>query len=131
MKNKSTPGGRDGKTLWAEQLLESIDRLGVDTHLSTGLDLVRKRKVGDLQVTKGSFFARVQMERQRGFWVRFIMEPIPQEVWNEIVPRLSRQAAVIGNLLSSHLPDEIEDALQERGYSYLGGADQTMSVSCE
>ena len=112
----SHSNGEDGRW-WSERFWSVMESIGVARRLERGKRYARAERVLSIEVEPGRVRADVQGSRYEPYRVVIGVEPFSPEEWQEAVKALASQALFSAKLLSSEMPENIEQAFAEVGLS--------------
>ncbi len=126
----SEKGKHRPRSWLSEQILNVFDQGGIEPLLEEGFELVKKGRVLDFSVHRGTMSAKVQGERYQPYLAEIAIVPFSDEQWQAIFEKLSGQALYYAKLLTSELPEEIENVFQELGLELFPQTLSALSLKC-
>lgn len=122
--------GAIAQTWWSERFIEVLENIGLGNRLRRGRSYARKGQVISLDVDPGSVTAHVQGSRARPYRVRIGIAAFGKSEWVQIERALAENAWYTAKLLSSEMPDDIEDVFTGLGLSLFPATARELSLDC-
>jgi uncharacterized Zn finger protein len=129
LKARSQRGGF-ARNWWAQQWIESLERLVDAGRLSRGRGYARKGQVLSIEETKDGISARVQGSRPAPYHVSIKVAPLNDGEWKKVIDALAEQAVFTAQLLAGEMPQEIERAFTAAGVSLFPARRGDLETGC-
>ncbi len=130
LKPKVTKGKFVGNW-WANRWMETLEKLFDPRKLKQGRTYARKSKVLSLDERGGAISAKVQGERYHPHQVTVKLKSFSEQIWEKILNKMAGQALFEAQMRNGNLPKEIEEFLQEQGYSLFPRNTSEISIKCD
>jgi uncharacterized Zn finger protein len=105
-----TQHGQFGKTWWASQWIDALERLVDPGRLTRGRSYARSGQVLNLDIKPGRVGSRVQGSRLSPYKVQVEIKPLSDKEWDRVADAMAEQAIFAAKLLSGEMPQNIEEA---------------------
>ncbi len=127
-----TQRGAFGKTWWAGQWIEALERLVDSGRLQRGRSYARSGQVLTLDIGAQGVHAKVQGSQVKPYKVSISFRTLSDGEWEKVIEEMSSEALYAARLLSGEMPEHIEEAFKAAGTSLFPatGADLTTDCSC-
>ena len=130
LKPKVTKGKFVGNW-WANRWMEVLENLFDPRKLKQGRTYARKTKVLSLEEKGSLISAKVQGERYYPHQVTIRLKNFSEQTWEKILNKMAGQALFEAQMRNGNLPKEIEEFLQEQGYSLFPKNSGEISIKCD
>lgn len=116
IKAQSKRGGF-GQSWWAKQWIAVLESFQIGQRLARGRSYARGGQVVSINIEKGSVTASVQGSRPTPYDVEIHVKALSAAAWKKLAKNLSAQAIFAAKLLAGEMPQDIEGAFKEAGFS--------------
>ena len=121
-----------GATWWGERWLAALERLshGFVNRLSRGRTYARAGRVHGLTVRPGVIAASVTGTGGEPYDVQVTVPALSDEAWTAAIDVMAQRASIAADLLSGHMPQDIDDAFAAAGTSLFPERAVDLQMSC-
>ncbi|HEY0584321.1 MAG TPA: SWIM zinc finger family protein [Chloroflexota bacterium] len=128
-----TQRGAFGKTWWASRWIAALERLVNPGRLARGRTYARTGQVISLDISRDAnagIRAVVQGSRPEPYETTIEFKRLTDAEWERVVDAMSSEALYAARLLSSEMPEQIEDVFAAAGTSLFPAAEGDMRTRC-
>ncbi|MFH1138933.1 MAG: SWIM zinc finger family protein [Pseudomonadota bacterium] len=125
-----TKRGAFANNWWGRKWEEVIESFHIGERLGRGRAYARKGQVLSIVMEKGGIEAQVQGSRARPYRVTIKVKPIPPSGWARLAKTLSQKAVFAARLLAGEMPEELEQVVQDEGYSLFPRKSSELGTQC-
>jgi uncharacterized Zn finger protein len=125
-----TQRGQFGKTWWASQWIEALERLVDPGRLSRGRSYARSGQVLNLDLKPGRVNSKVQGSMPSPYKVEIAIEPLTNKEWDKVIGAMAAQAIFAAKLLAGEMPHNIEEAFAAAGVSLFPADEDDLNTEC-
>jgi uncharacterized Zn finger protein len=125
-----TRRGAFGTSWWASRWVAALERLVNQSRLARGRTYARAGQVVSLDVSADGVKAVVQGSRPQPYRVTIRFARLSDKDWERVIDAMSAQALYAARLLSSEMPDDIEELFSEEGVSLFPREQEDMQTRC-
>jgi uncharacterized Zn finger protein len=122
--------GAFGKTWWASRWIAALERLVNPGRLARGRTYARAGQVVSLHVSPEGVKAVVQGSRPEPYQVAIRFKRLSDQEWDRIIEAMASEALYAARLLSSEMPETIEEVFAAAGTSLFPSAEGDMQTTC-
>ncbi|MEG6511074.1 SWIM zinc finger family protein [Desulforamulus ruminis] len=132
MKGGIKAGGREigGKNWWGKQWTQVLEGFNLGARLSRGRSYARQGQVISLDIGKGTVTAAVQGSRAKPYQVKLKIKVLTQELWQQVIKRLSSEVIYSAKLLAGEMPADIETIFAAAGVSLFPEREKDLETDC-
>jgi len=105
-----TQRGQFGKSWWASQWIDALERIVDPGRLTRGRSYARSGQVLNLDIEPGRVDSRVQGSMPKPYQVEIDIKPLSGKDWERVADAMATQAIFAAKLLSGEMPPNIEEA---------------------
>lgn len=118
-------------TWWGQSWCENLERYAdYSNRLPRGKRYVRNGALLDLKIEKGTVRARVQGSRARPYMVKAQIDPMPGKKLEAILEEAGRKVSSLEALAKGEFPDELRQALYQKGGIFPSPDEIHFDCSC-
>jgi uncharacterized Zn finger protein len=125
-----TRRGAFGKTWWASRWIAALEQLVGPARLARGRTYARTGQVVSLEVDHEGVKAVVQGSRPEPYHVSIEFKRLSDADWERVVEAMSAEALFAARLLSSEMPEHIEEAFTSVNCSLFPADEGDMRTDC-
>ncbi len=122
--------GAFGKNWWAKQWIAVLEGFNMGARLTRGRSYARRGQVISIDIDKGMVIAKVQGSRKRPYKVGIKVKTISASDWKKLAKSLSQQVLIAAKLLAGEMPDNIESAFEQAGFSLFPKRRVDLETDC-
>jgi uncharacterized Zn finger protein len=122
--------GAFGKNWWAKQWIAILEGFNMGARLTRGRSYARRGQVISIDIDKGMVIAKVQGSRKRPYKVGIKVKTISASDWKKLAKSLSQQVLIAAKLLAGEMPDNIESAFEQAGFSLFPKRRVDLETDC-
>jgi uncharacterized Zn finger protein len=122
--------GQIGETWWSKRWIGVLESFGMGARLGRGRSYARRGQVVSIDVQKGSVAARVQGTRPKPYSVKIELKPLSEKDWDKVTDAMASQAVFAARLLSSEMPQNIEEAFSQAKVSLFPTSVKDLVTDC-
>jgi uncharacterized Zn finger protein len=122
--------GAFGKSWWATQWIEALERLVDSGRLQRGRSYARSGQVVKLEVGPGLITAQVQGSEPKPYRVSVHFKILNDATWERVIDGMAAEAIYAARLLNGEMPEDIEKVFESVGAHLLPAAGADMETSC-
>lgn len=118
-------------TWWGQSWCSNLERYAdFANRIARGKRYVKNGALLDLKISKGHISARVQGSRSRPYRVEIQIQPLSDEKLENMLDSSSRKVSSLEALARGEFPEEMKDALLEKGGMFPAPSEIRFSCSC-
>lgn len=118
-------------TWWGQSWCENLERYAdYSNRLGRGKRYVRNGALLDLKVEKGTVHAKVQGSRTKPYSVKIYIDPLSEEKLEKLLDQAGRKVSSLEALARGEFPDELRDALVQKGGIFPSPSEIHFDCSC-
>jgi uncharacterized Zn finger protein len=125
-----TQRGQFGKTWWASQWIDALERLVDPGRLTRGRSYARSGQVLNLDIKPGRVDSRVQGSRPSPYKVQIEIRPLSDKDWDRVADAMAKQAIFAAKLLSGEMPQNIEEAFTTAKVNLFPASKGDLQTEC-
>src|SRR5260370_30802515 len=125
-----TRRGAFGKTWWASRWIAALENLVNPGRLARGRTYARTGQVVSLDVGRDGVKAVVQGSRPKPYDVTITFKRLTDAEWERVVDAMAAEALYAARLLSSEMPEQIEEVFAAAGTSLFPTDKNDMRTAC-
>ena len=125
-----TQRGQFGKTWWASQWIDALERLVDPGRLTRGRSYARSGQVLNLDIKPGRVDSRVQGSRPSPYKVQIEIKPLSERDWDRVADAMAEQAIFAAKLLSGEMPQNIEEAFAAAKVNLFPASKGDLKTEC-
>ena len=125
-----TQRGQFGKTWWASQWIDALERLVDPGRLTRGRSYARSGQVLNLDIQPGRVDSRVQGSMPKPYHVQIEIKPLSDKEWTRVADAMAAQALFAAKLLSGEMPQNIEEAFATAKVSLFPASKGDLKTEC-
>ncbi len=122
--------GGFAQSWWAKRWIAVLESFNIGARLGRGRSYARRGQVVEISIAKGTISAAVQGTRATPYKVSITVKTLSKAEWDKILKALSDQVIFAAKLLSSEMPDDIEDVFKEQKMSLFPEKLKDLQTSC-
>jgi uncharacterized Zn finger protein len=121
-----------GATWWGQKWIEALERMSRDylNRLGRGRSYARAGRVHDMHIKPGLVSALVTGSDSEPYSVTLRVAMLPPITWQKAIEAMSHQAVFAAELLSGHMPEDIEQTFRAAGHSVFPLKQREIETDC-
>lgn len=122
--------GPIGETWWSRRFIELLESLRIGGRIDRGRTYARQGQVISIDVEPGAVTAAVQGSRARPYRVRIGLARLSEADWRRAEATMVSRAAFLARLLAGEMPEDIEEAFEDRSHGLFPATAGELQSSC-
>jgi len=122
--------GTFGQSWWAKRWIAVLESFNIGQRLARGRSYARGGQVLSINIQKGSVTATVQGSRVTPYDINIKVKALSSAAWKKLAKNLSAQALFAAKLLAGEMPQDIEKAFSDAGFSLFPSKLRDLQTSC-
>jgi uncharacterized Zn finger protein len=122
--------GTFGESWWAKRWIAVLESFNIGARLGRGRSYARKGQVLSIDISEGLVKAKVQGSYPQPYKITIEVKPLSEKDWKTLAEKLSTQAIFAAKLLAGEMPQEIEQAFKDAGFSLFPEKLRDLETDC-